>query len=357
MSIGRKPRVGVLGAGQLALMLAEAGQHIGVEVVCAGRAGDCAGRVAMLKEVDLESAEEVRAFSGEVDVLTLESENVEASVLVGLANLSPNAGAVKIAQDRLFEKDFLRFQGVPTAPYAEVSSLRDLHTALATIGAPAILKTRRFGYDGRGQVQIHHADEAGPAWAHMGGASCILEGMVHFDCEVSMIAVRSRSGESVFYPLIRNEHREGILRVSTAPYTDALLQHAAEKHLATLLTTLEYVGVLAVEFFVVGDVLVANEMAPLVHNSGHWTIEGAAASQFENHLRAVLGWPLGSTASEPMVMLNCVGSMPSVEETRTFAEIVRHDYEKASRAGRKVGHLTMPASATATIAKWKRRLS
>jgi 5-(carboxyamino)imidazole ribonucleotide synthase len=356
MSVDLKPCVGVLGAGQLALMLAEAAQQIGVDVLCAGRMGDCAGRIALLREVDLENVDEVAAFAAEVNVLTLDSENVEAPVLAGLMNLAPNAAAVKIAQDRLFEKDFLRFQGVPTAPYAEVSSLRDLHAALDAIGAPSILKTRRLGYDGRGQVRLHHVDEAGSAWAHMGGAPCILEGMVDFACEVSMIAVRSKMGETAFYPLIQNEHSAGILRVSTAPYVDASLQRAAEVHLTALLSALDYVGVLTVEFFVLGDRLIANEMAPRVHNSGHWTIEGSATSQFENHLRAVLGWPLGSTASKPTVMLNCIGFMPPTEETTVFPEIARHDYGKTARAGRKVGHLTMPASAVETIEEWKRRL-
>ena len=356
MSDAMKPRVGVLGAGQLALMLAEAGRALGVEVVCAGRVGECAGAVAEIVSVDLESAEEVRAFAAGVDVLTLESENVDASVLVGLSNLAPNGRAVKIAQDRLFEKDFLRFSGVETAPYAEVSSLRDLHAALEVIGAPSILKTRRLGYDGRGQVRLTHADEAASAWAHMGGAACILEGMVPFEVEVSLIAVRSRTGETAFYPLIRNEHRQGILRVSTAPFVDAGLQRRAEEHLASLLAALEYVGVLTVEFFVVGGRLVANEMAPRVHNSGHWTIEGAETSQFENHLRAVLGWPLGSTASRASVMLNCIGAMPAESETSGFAEMARHDYGKTARAGRKVGHLTFPAEAVEAIAEWKRRL-
>lgn len=352
-----RPRVGVLGAGQLALMLAEAGCELGVDVIPAGHRGDCAFAVAPGVEVDLEDPEAVAAFGNTVDVLTLESENVETDVLTALTNLAPNARAVKVAQDRLFEKDFMRFHGVGTAPYAEVSSLRDLHLALAEIGAPSILKTRRLGYDGRGQVRLTHIDEAGSAWAHMGGAPCILEGMVRFDCEVSLIAARSSIGELAFYPLVRNEHREGILRVSSAPFDAPALQAKAETHLRSLLEALDYVGILTVEFFVVGDELIANEMAPRVHNSGHWTIEGSETSQFANHLRAVLGMPLGSTASRPSIMLNCIGSMPSLEETSRFSQLARHDYGKTARKGRKVGHMTFPADAVNAINDWKQRLA
>ena len=349
-------RIGILGAGQLALMLAEAAPALGLQVICAGKPGDCAGQVAQIVDVDLEDPGQVRAFSQSVDVLTFESENVEANVLEGLTNLAPNAHAVRLAQDRLLEKDFLRAQGIRTAPYAVVSSLHDLQIALEHIGAPAILKTRRLGYDGRGQVRLTHIDEAGSAWAHTGGAPCILEGMVPFEREVSLIAVRSHDGATAFYPLVENVHSAGILRVSTAPYINPTLQQRAEQHLARLLAKLDYVGVLTVEFFVAADDLIANEMAPRVHNSGHWTIEGAATSQFENHLRAIAGLPLGPTTSQPTVMLNCIGEMPALEDTRSYPEIARHDYGKTPRAGRKVGHLTLPAAATAAIAHWKQRL-
>ncbi|MEO6924786.1 MAG: 5-(carboxyamino)imidazole ribonucleotide synthase [Bryocella sp.] len=349
-------RIGVLGAGQLALMLAEAAVPLGLEIVCAGRPGDCAAQIAQVIDVDLEDPVAVRAFHDSVDVLTLESENVDAGVLEDLPHLAPNARAVRVAQDRLYEKDFLRSQGVATAPYATVSSLRDLHTALEWIGAPAILKTRRLGYDGRGQVRITHVDEASSAWAHTGGAPCILEAMVPFEREVSLIGVRSATGELAFYPLIHNEHHEGILRVSVAPYEDAVLQHLAEQHLTRLLLALDYVGVLTVEFFASGGELIANEMAPRVHNSGHWTIEGAETSQFANHLRAIAGLPLGPTDSEATVMLNCIGSMPPESETSRWQHLHRHDYGKTPRTGRKVGHLTFPASASSEIEFWKVRL-
>jgi 5-(carboxyamino)imidazole ribonucleotide synthase len=190
------------------------------------------------------------------------------------------------------------------------------------------------------------------------GVPCILEGMLAFDTEVSMIAARGLDGATVFYPLIENFHRDGILRTSIAPYPEvtAELQALAERYMTDVLERLEYVGVLAVEFFVQGGALVANEMAPRVHNSGHWTIEGAATSQFENHLRAVAGLPLGNTESVPTVMLNCIGTMPALEETAAYPAIRRHDYGKEARPGRKVGHLTVAAGETAVVAEWQARL-
>ena len=357
-------KVGVLGAGQLALMLAEAVPALAaklpqagpVGVICAGSPGDCAGRVARLIETDLADAESVRQFAAQVDLVTVESENIDVDVLQGL-RLAPNARAIGIAQDRLLEKGFFRDCGIGTAPYAAVDSVEDLERAIAELGLPAILKTRRMGYDGKGQVRLADAQEAAAAWVEVGEVPCILEGMVQFDSEVSLVAARSADVEIVFYPLTENHHRAGILRTSIAPCDCASLQPIAERYMHDLLTGLDYVGVLAVEFFVVKGGLLANEMAPRVHNSGHWTIEGAATSQFENHLRALLNLPLGSTASQPTVMLNCIGNMPSVDETAAFPKLFRHDYGKEPRPGRKVGHLTFPASERAAIEHWRLRLS
>jgi 5-(carboxyamino)imidazole ribonucleotide synthase len=350
-----RPRIGILGAGQLALMLAEAGKALDVEVICAGQPGDCAEQVAEVIPIDLDDAAAVAGFAAAVDVVTVESENIHADVLQGL-NLYPNARAVGIAQDRLLEKRFFQSCGIGTAPFAPVDSLQDLRQALEITGLPAILKTRRMGYDGKGQARLRGSDDATDAWSQAGGVPCILEGMVNFEAEVSLIAVRSRSGQVVFYPLIENHHRDGILRTSIAPFVNHKLQRQAESYLDELLEKLQYVGVLAVEFFVVGGTLLANEMAPRVHNSGHWTIEGSETSQFENHLRAIVGGELGNTESRPTVMLNCIGSMPSESETSKFPELFRHDYGKEARPGRKVGHLTFPASAHAAIADWQKRL-
>jgi 5-(carboxyamino)imidazole ribonucleotide synthase len=350
-----RPRIGILGAGQLALMLAEASKTLGVDVICAGQPEDCAEQAAEVLPVDLDDAAAVAEFAAGVDLVTIESENIHATVLHGV-NLYPNARAVGIAQDRLLEKRFFHECGIGTAPFAPVDSLEDLRQALGKTGLPAILKTRRMGYDGKGQVRLRNAEDTADAWAELGGVPCILEGMVNFEAEVSLIAVRGRAGQIVFYPLIENRHREGILRTSIVPFVNRQLQHQAEEYLTALLERLEYVGVLAVEFFVVDGTLLANEMAPRVHNSGHWTIEGSATSQFENHLRAIVGMDLGATNSSPTVMLNCIGSMPSEKETAAFPEISRHDYGKDPRPGRKVGHLTFPASAHAAIAEWQKRL-
>ena len=349
-----KPRIGILGAGQLALMLAQAAPALGIDIVCAGSPGDCAEQAAPVLEVDLADAAAVAGLAREVDLLTIESENIDARVLKDLP-VAPNTFAVRIAQDRLLEKTFFNRHGVQTAPFAIIDSLEDLEFGLAVIGTPAILKTRRMGYDGRGQVRITDPAKGPEAWDAVGAVPCIVEGMVPFDAEVSLFAARSASGEMALYPLTCNVHREGILRKSTAPYDNPTLQAKAEQHLRATMAALDYVGILAVEFFVHGDELIANEMAPRVHNSGHWTIEGAETSQFANHLRALTSMPLGSTASRPTVMLNCIGSMPPENETARFPELFRHDYGKAARPGRKVGHLTFPAEATDTIHYWEGR--
>jgi len=336
-------------------MLAQASNSLDVDVICAGQPGDCADQVAAVTTVDLGDAASVSAFAVGADLVTIESENIHANVLQNL-RLYPNARAVGIAQDRLLEKQFFQSCGIGTAPFAPVDSLDDLKKAAEVTGLPAILKTRRMGYDGKGQARVRSIDDAADAWAEVGEVPCILEGMVNFEAEVSLIAARGRSGDGVFYPLIENRHRDGILRTSIAPYVNLELQRQAEGYLTELQQKLEYVGVLAVEFFVVDGSLLANEMAPRVHNSGHWTIEGSATSQFENHLRAIAGMELGSTESRPTVMLNCIGSMPSEMETSAFPELFRHDYGKEPRPGRKVGHLTFPASASAAIAEWQKRL-
>ena len=350
------PRIGILGAGQLALMLAEAAQRLDLKVICAGNEGDCAGRVAPLVLVDLEDSAAVRAFASTVDFLTIESENIAAGVLEGL-DLYPNVRSIAIAQDRLVEKKFFETCGIRVAPFAAVSCLGDLENAIAVTGLPAILKTRRGGYDGKGQVRLTRKQDAESAWVELGRAPCILEGMLEFDSEVSLVAARGRSGEIVFYPLTENLHREGILRTSVSPSSYAFLQPLAEKYLTSLLEKLEYVGVLAVEFFVQQDTLIANEMAPRVHNSGHWTIEGSETSQFENCLRAMAGMPLGSTASRPSVMLNCIGTMPSLAATTSFPNLFRHDYGKEARPGRKVGHVTFSGFDSTGIDEWKQRLN
>ncbi len=355
-ALSSRPRIGILGAGQLALMLAQAAPALGIDVICAGQPGDCAEQAAQVVAVDLADAAAVARFTGEVDLLTIESENIDARVLRDLP-VAPNTFAVRIAQDRLLEKTFFNRHGVQTAPFAIVDSLEDLEFGLAVIGTPAILKTRRMGYDGRGQVRLMDTAQPSAAWDAVGRVPSIVEGMVPFEAEVSLFAARSAAGEMALYPLTCNVHREGILRRSTAPFDNPALQKMAEQHLRSTMAALQYVGVLAVEFFVRDGDLIANEMAPRVHNSGHWTIEGAETSQFANHLRALVGLPLGRTVSWPTVMLNCIGSMPPEDQTARFPEAFRHDYGKEPRPGRKVGHLSFPAEATDAIRYWEEQLA
>lgn len=354
-------RLGILGAGQLALMLAEAAPGLAsklpgapkLEVCCAGNAGDPAEALTPVLDVDLTDPAAVHRFAQTVDLVTVESENIDAQVLQGL-HLFPNAHAIGIAQDRLLEKRFFHDCGIQTAPFAPVDSLHDLQQAIAQLGLPAILKTRRMGYDGKGQVRLTDPSQAPAAWVEIAEAPSILEGHVPFTQEVSLLAARNPAGDIVFYPLTENHHRAGILRLSVAPSDQmATLQPTAELYLRTLLTRLDYVGVLAVEFFVLHGSLVANEMAPRVHNSGHWTIEGAQTSQFENHLRALLNLPLGPTLSQHTVMLNCIGSMPTAADTARTPHLFRHDYGKEPRPGRKLGHLTfMNEARSEDIAHW-----
>ncbi|MGQ9904735.1 MAG: 5-(carboxyamino)imidazole ribonucleotide synthase, partial [Anaerolineae bacterium] len=228
--------------------------------------------------------------------------------------------------------------------FASVDSWEGLLDAARQIGLPAVLKTRRFGYDGKGQRLLRSADDLAPAWLALGSTPLILEQFVPFDRELSLLAARNTTGQIAFYPLIENHHREGILRMSIAPAPalDTQTQRQAQEHAQRLLERLDYVGVLAIEFFQRGGQLLANEMAPRVHNSGHWTIEGARASQFENHLRAILGWPLGDTSAVGhCAMLNIIGDLPDPAVALSVPGAHLHLYSKSPRPGRKLGHITL----------------
>jgi len=259
----------------------------------------------------------------------------------------PPPEALEAAQDRLTEKRFFERLHIPTPAFVAVDTWDDLKTALGEIGLPAVLKTRRFGYDGKGQVVIRKTDDISAAWQALGGVPLILEGFVDFEREVSLLAVRSRNGETAFYPLVENHHHEGILRLSLcpAPRATSELQREAEGFARRALEALNYVGVLAIEFFERDGHLLANEMAPRVHNSGHWTIEGAQTSQFENHLRAILGWPLGSTATVGhSAMLNLIGVIADRRMVLAMEQVHLHLYGKAPRPNRKLGHITLRAA-------------
>jgi 5-(carboxyamino)imidazole ribonucleotide synthase len=271
----------------------------------------------------------------------------------------PPPEALEVSQDRVAEKRFLQSVEVPVPPWRSVASEADLTRAVAELGCPAVLKTRRLGYDGKGQQVIRNPGEVAAAWGRLGGAPLVLEGFVRFDRELSILAVRGRNGGTTAYPLVENLHVEGILRRSLAPApgVSSALQAQAESYARRVLDTLAYVGVLAIELFQVGDRLLANEMAPRVHNSGHWTIEGAETSQFENHLRAVTGLPLGSTASRGVsAMLNLIGAVPDASALLAVPGAHVHLYGKAPRPGRKLGHVTLRADHDVALNRLRARV-
>lgn len=341
--------VGILGGGQLARMLALAAVPLGVRVLVLDQSGDaCAGEVATLLEADYTDEAALAEFAALVDVVTFDFENVPAASAQWLAQrvpVFPNPGALAVAQDRLSEKTLFNALGVATPAFAAVDNRAELDAAVARIGLPAILKTRRLGYDGKGQARLRAPADLDAAWAALGAGRMplILEAFVPFERELSVIAVRGRDGEVRLWPLTRNWHEQGILALSLAPAgVDPALVEQAEQAARRIAAHLDYVGVFAVELFEHEGRLLGNEMAPRVHNSGHWTIEGAETSQFENHLRAVLGLPLGQTRlREPSAMLNFVGALPDRAAALAVPGLHWHDYGKSERAGRKVGHATV----------------
>jgi len=365
------PTIGILGAGQLGRMLALAGYPLGLRFRFLDPApGAPAGHMAEHTQAGYEDVATLERFSAGLDAVTYEFENVPVAVARFLADrvpVYPPPAALEVAQDRLVEKTFFQNLGVATPLFAPVDSQADLETAIAQIGLPAVLKTRRLGYDGKGQIILREPADAAAAWAALGDAPLILEGFVPFERELSILAARGRDGATAFFPLIENQHRDGILRLSLAPAPSATLalQSAAEQIASRALAALEYVGLLAIELFQVTSdefqgtsgrnpsdsslvtrhsSLVVNEMAPRVHNSGHWTIEGAETSQFEQHLRAVLGLPLGTTAARGFsAMINLIGALPDPTAILAIPGAHLHLYGKQPRAGRKLGHVTIRA--------------
>jgi 5-(carboxyamino)imidazole ribonucleotide synthase len=343
-------RVGVLGGGQLGWMLARAGDPLGLRCRFLDPSPEApAARVGELVVGAYDDPAALDRFAADLTLATYEFENVpvdSARRLGGRLAVLPPPEALEAAQDRSAEKRFLESVGVPVPPWRPVASEADLTRAVAEVGCPAVLKTRRLGYDGKGQQVIRNPGEIAAAWARLGGVPLVLEGFVRFDRELSILAVRSRNGATAAYPLVENLHVDGILRRSLAPApgVSSALQAEAESHARRVLDALGYVGVLAIELFQVGPRLLANEMAPRVHNSGHWTIEGAETSQFENHLRAITGLPLGSTAPRGVsAMLNLIGTVPDPSAILGFPGVHLHLYGKLPRPGRKLGHVTLRA--------------
>lgn len=341
-------RIGILGAGQLGRMLALAGYPLGMRTSLYDPTEDpCAGHVAPVVRGTYDDRDLLRSFAGNVDVITYEFENVPVAAATALSSclpVRPTPVILKIGQDRIEEKQFFQGVGLETALFVPVSSLEQLSGAMKLVGLPAILKTRMLGYDGKGQVVIRSNDELEAAWMSLEQQPCILEALVPFDRELSMLVVRDTFGNTVPYPWVENVHRDGILRVSRAPAhpLDAHAAATALRAIAGLMEQLDYVGVLAVEFFEVRGQLLANELAPRVHNSGHWTIEGAVTSQFENHMRAVAGLPLGGTdARGYSAMVNLIGNTLPLSSLLAKRGPHVHLYGKVSRPGRKLGHLTI----------------
>ncbi len=357
------PFVGVLGGGQLGRMLALAGYPLGlrflfVDPTPAAPASDLAEQLAC----DYDDPVALARLAS-CDVVTYEFESVPARAVEALAKLVPvypPPGALSCAQDRLSEKTCFRELGIPTAPFFPVSSRSELEQALAESGYPSLLKTRRLGYDGKGQFLLESAHDIEPAWHALGSVPLLLEGFVHFQREVSLLGVRGIGGSVAFYPLVENEHKSGILRrtLAPAPALSPELQAKAESYVERLFEHLDYVGVIALELFQKDGELFANEIAPRVHNSGHHTIEAAHTSQFENHLRAILGLPLGSTELiGHSAMLNLIGRVAERDAVLRVPGAHLHLYGKAARTGRKVGHVTVCAPDAATLHERLRELS
>lgn len=338
-------KVGVLGSGQLALMLAQASVGTDIEVVPIGH--------KILDKLDLYCSPIygdmndpilLEKFLAQVDVVTYETENVAIDLLKIISKTTqvwPGLNVLEVFQDRLLEKQYFERLSIPVATYHDVSQSADIDKAAEHVGFPGILKTRRDGYDGKGQAIVNSKEELAAAWDKFERIACILEGFVSFSGEVSVIAVRGTDGNSIFYPITENIHCDGILRLSTK-IGESDLQAVAESYAQKIMEDRDYVGCMAIEFFVVDGTLVANEVAPRVHNSGHWTIGGTDASQFANHLNAITGKPLVSpTALSAVAMINFISELPNPSELNVGAQSLFHDYGKENRPLRKVGHLTL----------------
>jgi 5-(carboxyamino)imidazole ribonucleotide synthase len=340
--------VGIVGGGQLARMMALAGYPLGLDFLSLDKdARTPAAQVAPALSGAFTDPALLDELARRSEVVTFDWENVPLEALdriAGRTRIAPPRAALAAAQDRLNEKTLFDRLRIPTNRHAPVDTLAELEAAIASIGLPGVLKTRRLGYDGKGQFVLRKAADVGAAWQALGGVPLLYEQFVPFDYEVSIIGVRGANGEVRTWPLNRNRHEDGVLRLTRAPWRAPAIESAAVRHVKRVLAHFDYVGVLTIEFFVRRGALVANEMAPRVHNSGHWTIEGSMTSQFENHVRAILGLPLGSTAARAhCAMINLLGWMPARRALLGEKSLFLHDYGKEPRPGRKLGHCTLIA--------------
>ena len=340
--------IGILGGGQLGRMLSVAASRLGFKchIYEPGAAPPAAQVAHALTTAPYEDVAALSAFAASVEVVTYEFENIPTAALDLLEEavpVRPGREALRVSQDRLTEKEFLRELGLATAPFAPVASEGEMQQAITRIGAPAILKTRRFGYDGKGQVRIDSAAEAGAAWAQLAPAPAILEGFVAFSHEISVIGARGMDGRVACFDPGENVHKGGILHTTTVPARLSPAQRSdAVLIAARILNALDYVGVLGVELFVTADGLVVNEIAPRVHNSGHWTQQGCTIDQFEQHIRAIAGWPLGDgTRHADVEMTNLIGDdVARIPRIAADGRSAIHLYGKSeARPGRKMGHV------------------
>lgn len=341
-------KLGIVGGGQLGRMMAEAALPLGIKTAFIDpSASACAGDCGTLICAPYDNVEALTKLCEIADVVTFEFENVTPEAIALLADnkpVFPPEAALRTARDRWLEKSLFQELGIKTAALALVDDQDSLNAGAETVGFPCVLKTRTLGYDGKGQKILRSRADLPGTFEALGSVPMILESFVEFEYEVSCIGVRSQSGQSVFYPLAVNEHRNAMLHRSE-PLLDSPLQLQAESAVKSVMDALEYVGTMAFEFFVCGDELIANEIAPRVHNSGHWTIEGSQCSQFENHVRAVLGLPLGSTEMRsPVAMYNVIGKRPDIQALLNVPGLHWHDYTKEERVGRKIAHITISAS-------------
>ena len=346
--------LGVLGGGQLGRMMGLAGIPLGLGFRFLDPGADaCAGATGALEQAAFDDAAAARALAGRVDVVTFDFENVPDSTARAVEEhcpLYPPPGALGACQDRLVEKTLMDELGVAVGGYHAVSGRTDLLDGVSRLGYPAVLKTRRFGYDGKGQAVLRDAEDLERAWQRLGDAPLILEAFIPFDAECSLIGVRGADGDTRFWPLTRNVHDDGILAFSRPGGFAPALQAAAERTMRRLMDHFDYRGVMTIEFFVHEGELLVNEIAPRVHNSGHWTIDGAECSQFENHVRAVAGLPLGGTDMHShALMFNWVGAFPDRDRLLAVEGVHWHDYGKAPRPGRKIGHATVTADSGAQL--------
>jgi 5-(carboxyamino)imidazole ribonucleotide synthase len=353
--------VGIVGAGQLGRMLALAGYPLGLDFLFLDPAQDApAGQVAPVLNGAFTEARLLDELAERSEVLTFDWENISVDALRALkgdTRIAPPIPALATAQDRVSEKKLFERLEIPTTRWLAVSTRAQLTRALRDIGLPGVIKTRRLGYDGKGQAVVRTQEDAQTAWEQLGAAPLLYEELIPFDCEVSIIGARSPRGEIVVYPLNGNVHSEGILRLTRAPYGPPRWQKLAAGYLEKVLKHFRYTGILTIEFFVRGGKLLANEMAPRVHNSGHWTIEGAVTSQFENHLRAILDLPLGSTSARGYsAMLNLIGTLPPRPSLLAESGLHYHDYGKQPRPGRKLGHCTLVETTVTARDRRARRL-